>query len=257
MGAARRRRHGPDGRLSDPTRAPQPVRPGRAHHARVLPGAPDRQSRRPLSADRRHAGGAPGVQPEVRLRPAAGRAVRHLRGRAQHARPRPFDPQGPAGDRGRARGLPDHAGARGRGHAGRDRLRPGGRRARRLPAGRSVRPGRQRRLAGRRQRARLLARDHRHPAVRGHAGLAADLGHRHRLALAHAGRRAGAAAVRDAGAGGARRDDRRAELALRQDGAGQGRPGAARSSSCTRCATPCCRRSRSRATSPPASSMAP
>ena len=100
-----------------------------------------------------------------------------------------------------------------------------GRRARRLPAGRRVRPGRQRRLAGRRQRARLLARDHRHPSVRGHAGLAADIGHRHRLALAHAGRRAGAAALRHAGAGRPRRDDRRAELALRQDGARQGRAG--------------------------------
>ena len=56
-----------------------------------------------------------------------------------------------------------------------------GRLARGVPAGRRVRSHRERDLARRRQRPRLLDRDHRHPAVRGDARLAADLGHRHAL----------------------------------------------------------------------------
>ena len=116
-----------------------------------------------------------------------------------------------------------------------------GRRARGLPAGRRVRPDRERDLAGRRQRARLLGRDHRHPAVRGDARLAADLGHRHALALDPADRGAADPAVRAAGPGRARRDDRR------RCPRPTSRPRAPRacasgaSSSSTRSATRCCR----------------
>ena len=73
--------------------------------------------------------------------------------------------------------------------------------------------------------------------------LAADLGHRPALALDPAGRGAVHPAVRADPAGGPRLDDHGAVVGLRQDGPRQGREDRGRSSSCTRCATPCCRSS--------------
>ena len=171
------------------------------------------------------------------------RAVRPLRlGRAAPRLRRQPAP-GAAGDRRGAAGLRldalarghHHDAGHGRGH--RHRL------ARGLPARRHLRPDRHLHLADRRLGARLLDRHRRHHRLRHRPRLAADLRHRHGLALDPADRRAVHPAVRADPAGGARLDGAGLRLGLRQDRAGQGRAATARSSSSTRCATPCCRSS--------------
>ena len=123
----------------------------------------------------------------------------------------------------------------GRGH--RHRL------ARRLPARRHLRPDRHLHLADRRLGPGLLDRHRRHHRLRHRPRLAADLRHRHGLALDPADRRAVHPAVRPDPAGGARLDGAGLRLGLRQDRPRQGRRATARSSSSTRSATPCCRSS--------------
>ena len=87
----------------------------------------------------------------------------------------------------------------------------------------------------------LLDRHRRHHRLRHRPRLAADERHRHGLALDPADRRAVHPAVRADPAGGARLDGAGLRLGLCQDRPGQGRAATARSSSCTRSGTPCCR----------------
>ena len=85
--------------------------------------------------------------------------------------------------------------------------------ARRLQGRRLLRPALLDPLADRRQRAGLLDGDRRHLLLLRQPRLAADLGHRHRLALDPADRRAVRPALRPHPAGGARLDDHRASSA--------------------------------------------
>ena len=162
-----------------------------ADRPRLLPGAADRQPGRPLSC-RSTPRWRPGPEFAARhgSRPAAHRAVRQLPRRAwpssisasRSARTRPaLDVVLEAMPMTLALAAVTMTLAI-------VRLHPRGL-ARRLASGRGLRPDRQHRLAGRRQRPRLLARDQRHPALRGHAGLAADLGHGRARHLDHADRR--------------------------------------------------------------------
>ena len=113
--------------------------------------------------------------------------------------------------------------------------------ARRLPAGRHLRPDRHLHLADRRLRPRLLDRHRRHHRLRHWPRLAANLRHRHGLALDPADRRAVHPAVRPDPAGRPRLDGAGLRLGLRQDRPRQGRAGPLDHLRPHAAGTPCCR----------------
>ena len=154
-------------------------------HPRLLPVAADRRPDPALPADRRHAWKRASSSAELHglndpLIVQFGRYVwdlLHLDFGESH-------PPGPPGDRRGAAGLPLDAACSPlitmvlvivRGH--RHRL------AGRLPRRRSLRPHRHLHLADRRLRPGFLDRHRRDRGLLGQPRLAADLGHRHRLAL--------------------------------------------------------------------------
>ena len=210
------------GKLHRAPLAAEPHLAARAARGRVLPRAADRRSDQPLSPARCLARSSSGVPGQVRLQRSADPAVRSVRRPTCPRRSRQIDPQEPPGARGGARGPADDTEARRHHHDARRHACDHHRLARGLSPRRRLRPDRLGALAARRQCPRFLDRDQRHHPVRGDAWLVAHLGHGPADLLGHADHGAAGATVRPARPGGARRDDRRPVLGLRQDRACQG-----------------------------------